>query len=120
MDYRSIAYMISHVFLMIFMYLFIVQRFSKVKTAGICAAAFFALCILDSLKLVVFPQSSPAYFAVTVFQIIITQFTGLFIAEHRDSKALFVGLSASNYVIAGSVAAVSLYIQTKNLLVSML
>lgn len=120
MDYRSIAYMISHVFLMLFMYLFIVHRFSKRKTAGICAAAFLALCVMDTLKLVVFPQSSPAYFVVTVFQIIITQFTGLFIAKHRDSKALFVGLSASSYVIAGTVAAVGLYIWTGNLLVSML
>lgn len=36
MNYKNLSYTISHVFLMLFMYLFIVHRYSKKKTAGIC------------------------------------------------------------------------------------
>ena len=35
MNYKNLSYTISHVFLMLFMYLFIVHRYSKKKTAGI-------------------------------------------------------------------------------------
>ena len=34
--YKNISYMMSHLFLLLFIYLFIVHRYSKEKTAGIC------------------------------------------------------------------------------------
>ena len=106
--------MISHFFLMLFMYLFIVRRFAKAKTAGVCTFSFLALCMTDCLKLNVFPDSDLCYTFVTIFQIFLVQFTGLFISQKRDSKALFTGLTASNYVIVGSVAATVFDIWTGN------
>lgn len=120
MNYKNLSYTISHVFLMLFMYLFIVHRYSKKKTAGICIVSFWTLRLTDYLKLDLYPDSQLCYFFVTMFQIFVTQFTGVFIAKHRDSKLLFAGLSASNYVIAGSVVATILYMWTEDLMISML
>ena len=48
-----------------------------------------------------------------------TQSTGLFLAPEISSKILFIGLSASNYTIIGSVIASILYIYTNNIPVSL-
>ena len=111
MDYfRSSYYAISHIFLMLFIYLFVTHRYSKEKTIGICFSSFFVLTISDCLKLNMFPDSDICYVVVTILQIFVTQFTGIYISDTRDSRALFMGLTASNYVIAGSLAASILHI----------
>lgn len=116
---KNAFYMESHVFLMLFMYLFLSHRFSKRKTVGICAFSFLTLCAMDVLKLSIYPDSRLCYFFVTIFQIVVTQSTGLLISKRRDSKALFVGLSASNYVIAGSITATVMHIWTADVLVAL-
>lgn len=40
MSYKNISYTISHIFVMLFMYVFIAHRYSKPKTAMICLASF--------------------------------------------------------------------------------
>lgn len=115
MIYQNISYTISHIFVVLFMYLFVARRYSKRKTAVICFVAFLAITIPNSLKLNIFPDSRLCYLLVTLYQIAITQFTGFFISKGRDSKALFVGLTASNYVIAGSIMAAILHIYTGNI-----
>lgn len=115
MIYKNIYYTISHLFVLLFIYLFISRRFSRFKTAVICVAMFFAITVPTVLKLNIFPESRLCYALVTIYQILMTQFTGLFISKHRDSKALFLGLSASNYVLAGSIMASILHICTGNL-----
>lgn len=115
MNYKNISYMISHIFVMLFIYLFIESRYTRRKAAVICIVSFLAITIPNILKLNLFPDSKLCYFLVTVYQIIMTQFTGMFISKMRNSRALFVGLSGSNYVIAGSIMAAVLHIYTKNL-----
>lgn len=115
MIYKNISYTISHIFVVVFMYLFIVHRYSKRKTAIICTVSFLAITLPNALKLNFFPDSKLCYFLVTIYQIVLTQLTGLFISMKRDSKALFVGLSASNYVIAGSIMAAIVHIFTGNM-----
>ncbi len=119
MYYNNMYYMISHIFLMLFLYLFIACRYSRRKTAVICVLAFVTLCVTDCMKLNAFPDSDGCYTFVTIFQIFVVQFTGLFLSQKRDSKALFAGLSASNYVIVGSVAATVFDIWTGNAAVSL-
>lgn len=116
MYYKNMSYTISHIFVMLFMYLFIAPRYSKPKTAAFCITSFLVITIPNTLKLNVFPDSRLCYFLVTIYQIAMTQLTGLFIAKKRGSKALFVGLSASNYVLAGSIMAAIIHIYTGNLL----
>lgn len=109
---KNISYMLSHVFFMVFIYLFSIHRYSKKKTIGICIAACCAMNLLDYFKLNLFADSRLFYFFTTIIQIAIAQFSGLFISKNRDSKMLFISLSASNYVIVGSITASILYIIT--------
>lgn len=104
--------MLSHVFFMVFIYLFMIHRFSKKKTIGICLFSCSVMNLLDCFKLNLFPESDLVYFTTTIIQIAIAQLTGVFISRKRDSRALFISLSASNYVIVGSITASILYILT--------
>ncbi len=113
MDYfQNISYTVSHVFLMLFLYLFITHRYSKPITKAICIASCVILNVTDLIKLNLYPTNDLIYLFVTIFQIIVTQYTGILIAKKRNAKVLFMGLSASNYVIIGSVFASILYIYT--------
>lgn len=116
MYYKNISYTISHIFVMLFMYLFVAHRYSRRKTIAICMISFLAITTPNILKLNIFPHNRLCYLLVTIYQIVLTQLTGLFISRKRDSKALFVGLSASNYVIAGSIVAAIVHIFTGNLI----
>lgn len=118
--FKNFSYIISHLFLMLFIYLFVTHRYSKRKTIGICFSSFLLLSLSDCLKMNIFPGSSLCYLIVTLFQIFVTQFTGLFISKTRDSKVLFMGLTSSNYVIAGSIAASIFHIYTNNMLLSLI
>lgn len=115
MTYQNISYAISHIFVLLFMSLFVAHHYSKRKTAAICFISFLAITIPNPLKLNIFPDSQLCYVLVTIYQIAVTQFTGFFISKGRDSRALFVGLTASNYAIAGSIMAAILHIYTGNL-----
>lgn len=120
MDYfKNISYMTSHIFLMLFFYLFITHRYSRWRTIGICFSTFFILTLTDIFKLTLWPDSHICYFIVTIFQILVTQFTGFFISRTRDSRNFFMSLSASNYVIAGSIAASIFHIYTGNVPLSL-
>lgn len=112
--------MISHLFLMLFIYLFITHRYSKTTTKWICFTSFLLLSITDYIKLNLFPHSDLCYLIITLLQILITQSTGIFISKKRNNKVLFIGLSASNYTIIGSVTAAILYIYTKNIPLALL
>lgn len=112
--FNNISYMISHLFLMAFLYLFITHRYSERVTRLICLSSFLLLNFTDIIKLNIFPDNDICYFAVTLLQICVTQLTGILISRKRNSKVLFIGLSASNYTILGSAFAPILLIQTQN------
>jgi len=76
--------------------------------------------ISSYLMLNIFPDSKLCYFIVTITQIIITQSVVIIISKKRDNKVLFMGLSASNYVIAGSIMATILHICTGKEILSLL
>lgn len=117
--YKNISYMVTLFFFMLFIYQFIVHRYSRLKTIGICAVSFLLLSALDFVKLSMFAGSDSVYLVVTILQILMIQFTGLFIAEKRNSMVLFIGLTASNYVLAGTIASSVLYIYTHNIFFSL-
>ncbi len=110
--FTSMSYGISHVFLMLFMYLFVLHRYSHAVTALLCGISFVFLCVMDCFKLIFFPGSDICYVIVTIVQIIVTQSTAFLIARKRNVQVLFVGLSASSYVIAGSISSVIIQIWT--------
>ena len=110
--FTAMSYIISHIFLALFLYLFIIHRYSRIVTGMICFFLFFSLSALDFVKLLLFPDSDPCYVIVTVLQILLTQATPFFISGEKNSRILFIGLSASNYVITGAVFAAILKICT--------
>ena len=116
---KNISYMLSHVFFLVFLYLFMVHRYSRKKTLAICFLSFLFTTVMSQLKLNLFPDSSLFYFVTTVVQITAAQLTGLLISEKRDSRTLFIGLSASNYVLVGSIIASILYIITGSVFLSL-
>ena len=109
---KNISYMFSHVFFLAFIYVFLVHRYSRKKTLGICFLSCFAMNLPDYFKLNIFTDNPLFYFCTTIIQIAIAQLTGLFISRTRNAKTLFIGLSASNYVVVGSITASILYIFT--------
>lgn len=116
---KNVSYMLSHVFFLIFVYLFMVHRYSRKKTLFICFLSFLLTTVLNQLKLNVLPNNALFYFFTTIIQIINAQLTGLLISERRDSRTLFVGLSASNYVLIGSIIAPILYIFTNSIILAL-
>lgn len=105
---------------MAFLYLFISHRYSKKATQLICFSSFAFLSATDILKLNIFPDNPLCYVIVTIVQIIATQSTGILISQKRNSKVLFIGLSASNYTIIGSILSPILLITTKNPAIALL
>lgn len=92
MDYfNNLSYMISHIFLMLFIYLFITHRYSNLITKFICFNSFALLTVTDCLKLNVFPDSDLCYFIVTIAQILITQLTGILISKKEIQKCCLWG-----------------------------
>lgn len=104
--------MLSHIFFIAFIYLFLIHRYSKKKTIVICLLSCTVTNLLDPFKLNLFADSRLFYFCTTIIQITIAQLTGLCISRTRDTKTLFISLSASNYVVVGSITASILYIFT--------
>lgn len=102
--------MLSHIFFIAFIYLFLIHRYSKKKTIVICLLSCTVTNLLDPFKLNLFADSRLFYFCTTIIQITIAQLTGLCISRTRDTKTLFISLSASNYVVVGSITASILYI----------
>ena len=116
---QNISYTLSHIFFLVFVYLFMVHRYSKKKTLVICFLSFILTTVMNQLKLNLFPGNGLFYFFTTITQIAVAQLTGLLISEKRNSKTLFVGLSASNYVVVGSMLASILYICTDNIILAL-
>lgn len=115
---QNISYMLSHIFFLVFLYLFMVHRYSQKKTLAICFLSYIFTTIMNQLKLNIFPGHTVFYFVVTIIQIVVAQLTGIVISKKRNGKALFVGLSASNYVLIGSIIASILYITTNSIILS--
>lgn len=109
---KNISYMLSHIFFIVFIYLFLIHRYSRKRTLIICFFSCAVMNLLDYFKLNLFSDSKLFYFCTTIIQITIAQFTGLSISRTRDTKTLFISLSASNYVVVGSITASILYILT--------
>ncbi len=118
-DFTALSYIISHIFLILFIYLFIIHRYSGIITGVICLVLFIFLSALDFIKLILFPDSDLCYVLVTISQILATQATPFLISGKKNSQILFVGLSASSYVIVGAISAAILKIYTGSTLLAL-
>ena len=56
-SFTTLSYIVSHIFLILYIYLFIVHRYSRLITGLLCLGLFSALSILDLFKLLFYPDS---------------------------------------------------------------
>lgn len=108
---------ISVVFLLIFLAVFLPLRYGKRKTLLCLLGCLFFTGILEYYFFIVkkgqeFPVS------LTLAEIVMVQAVPFLISQYRDFRAMFVGFTASAYVLAGNVISSVLYIAGVNLWVS--
>lgn len=87
---------------------------------GICFSSFLVLTLTDCMKLTLLGDSKFFFVVLTVVQIFVTQSTAIYISETRDNRVLFMGLTASNYVIAGSIISAIFFIYSKNMVMALM
>ena len=81
---KNVSYMLSHVFFMVFIYLFLVHRYSKRKTIAICFVSCSVMNLLDCLKLNLYPESGLVYFFTTIMQIGVARYVRIHLSESPD------------------------------------
>lgn len=101
-----LQYTVSMVFLMIFMIHFLPLRYSVKKTTLISLGIVMAVFGIDYVRIFVdWDLEIMMELLATMLEIIIVQGAAFLLSRYRDGRALFVGLSSSNYVLAGNVSA---------------
>ncbi|NLG02241.1 MAG: sensor histidine kinase [Clostridia bacterium] len=118
-EYLLFGYCISHFFMILLIYHFVRKRYSYIKTWLIL---FIEFLLLSGQEVCRYYFDSQVSMEVLFFilQVVIVQGTTLIISKNRDARALFTGLSASNYTMAGSVIGGMLYIWTDTLIIALL
>lgn len=113
--FRLICYSISHVFMMGFLLEFSRLRYTRRKTAAILGCSAAGLIIIEILGWV-WLDTMPSHLIVIGLQIFILQGSAFLISDCRDFRALFTGLTSSNYVLPGTITGVYLYRLTERML----
>lgn len=117
-EFRMLSYCISHVYVMCYLMVFTRRRFSKGKTAAILAAGVLALIGLEAAGYAN-RDNFLKWLLILNLQIWTVQAAAFLAAEYRDFRALFTGLSSSNYVLAGTLASLYVYEGTGGLVLSL-
>lgn len=107
-QFRVSCYCISHIFMMAFLFVFTRRRYTPGKTVAVLSVSASALVVLE-LAGAKFPMLR---FLVVGSQILTLQGTSLLVSDYRDARGLFTGLSASNYVLPGTMTSLYLYVLT--------
>lgn len=117
-EYLLFGYCISHIFMMVFIYYFTRRRLSISRTCMILATAAAMLIGLEVYRYYL-NEDSPVKMGMFLLQVTIVQSMAIIISRYRDARALFTGLTATNYVMAGSVVGGIIYMWTESLLLSL-
>ena len=103
-----ISYCISHIYVMCYLMVFSRRKFSKRKTAAVLAVGTMALLVLEAAG---YRNRDRVFLWLLILnlQIWTVQGVAFWVAEYRDFRTLFTGLSSSNYVLAGTLASLYVY-----------
>lgn len=102
-EYLLYGYCISHVFLIMYIFYFTKRKFSVAVTYLILTIATVLLIGLEICRYC-FNEDRSVSVIVFLLQILIVQGSAVIVSKYRDARALFTGLTATNYVLAGSAA----------------
>lgn len=113
-----IRHIVSLTFLLVFLLLFLPLRWKKGRSILLTAVCFTVTTAVDALQCMA--GSGMAALAVTMLEIVLVQGEALLLCRYRDFRALFVGISASAYVLVGNVASILFLLRSGKFLLSIL
>ncbi|MCI8447564.1 MAG: sensor histidine kinase [Eubacterium sp.] len=94
----------SCVFMSFYFMTFLILKYSKLISALICAAAVTISVLLEIYRISIAFDAPLLKIFISIIQIPILQSCALILSKKKDSYALFIGFSSSNFVIAGNIA----------------
>lgn len=93
---------ISSFFLLLFLYFFLPARYKRSVSLLLLLGSFAFTGTIDYICFI--GQNNPRVpLPVTFLEIFITQATPLLVSKYKDFRAMFVGITASAYVLAGNI-----------------
>lgn len=93
---------VSSFFLLLFLYFFLPFRYKRSVSVLLLLGSFTVTGIIDYLCFIGL-ENPRIPLPVTFLEIFITQATPLIVCKYRDFRAMFVGITASAYVLAGNI-----------------
>ncbi len=110
----------STVFMILYFLVFLVRRFSYRVTLAVCVLSAFCVIAFESVRIFCLPGDKWTRILVSAVQALVLQGTALYISEERGFYALFVGLSASNFVMGGGIVSNIVLFFTKDYILGIL
>lgn len=93
----------SGVFMVLYFLLFIPLKYSRKKSILIGILSVLMIGLTESIRIMTAFDIAWMKLVVTGTNIIIIQASALVLAERKDSYAMFIGLSSSNFVLVGNI-----------------
>lgn len=100
---------ISTAFLLLFAAFFLPLRYGKKKTSAVLLLGYLVTGIMDYYCFIVV-KNGQVPLAITFAEILAIQVIPLIISKYRDFRSVFIGITASAYVLGGNVLGSTLYI----------
>jgi hypothetical protein len=99
-----LKYRVSMVFILLFILSFLPLRYKKTKTILIAIGCFVLTGLVDYIHLSTTKTLTIGMrYSFSILLIILTQGTALLLCRYRDWRAIFTGVTASAYVLAGDM-----------------
>lgn len=108
-------YFLGILFLMLYLLSFLPRRYSLPKTSFFCMVTIVLDTLAYAWKIICSDGFGGINIGITVMQILLIQGTVFLVSRNRDARDLFIGLSASNYVMAGGIAGGVAFVYTGNM-----
>lgn len=109
----------SCVFMMLYFMVFLRLKYSKPYSVFICIAATIMSTTTEFFRIQFAFDAMWPKLAATVANILIVQSTAMILSEKKDSYVLFIGFSASNFVLAGNITSCAVLLATQNKVAAM-
>lgn len=109
----------SIVFMSLYILLFIPLKYSYKKSIFICILSNSSMVLVEFFRIKFAFDVVWLKIIITIINIVIIQFTALLLAKKKNSYALFIGLSSSDFVFGGNILACFIFLFTKNVFFAM-
>lgn len=104
---------LTSAFLLLFLWIFLPHRYRKLPSLGIALASYLLTGVLEAAVSGHVARSIDLYgTAALLIEVLVVLATAMLLGEHRDSRSLFVGLSACTYALAAFIAGSLVYYHT--------